>query len=91
VYGSNRGHDSIVVFSADQSTGALTLVEHEPSGGDTPRDFEMDPAGDVLIVANQNSDSLVVFRIADDGTLSAVTSGGVTQPDPVAVQIVYLP
>ena len=48
LYGSNRGHDSIVVFSIGED-GGLTLVEHEPTRGRTPRDFEMDPAGDIVI------------------------------------------
>ncbi|HEY3496931.1 MAG TPA: lactonase family protein, partial [Polyangiaceae bacterium] len=91
VYGSNRGHDSIVVFSAAAATGALALVEHEPSGGNTPRDFDMDPQGEVLVVANQNSNSLKVFRIGDDGALTPLGSGASGQQSAAAVQIVYLP
>jgi 6-phosphogluconolactonase len=90
VYGSNRGHDSIAVFAIDEGSGALTLVEHEPTLGDTPRDFEMDPEGDVLIVANQDTTSLVVFAIADDGTLSPLGEAQGAPPSPAAVQLVYL-
>ncbi len=42
LYASNRGHDSIAVFAIDQSTGTLTLVEHVPTQGKTPRNFELD-------------------------------------------------
>lgn len=62
VYGSNRGHDSIAVFSADRR-GRLTLVEHESTQGKTPRNFGIDPTGRWLLAANQNSDSVVVFRV----------------------------
>jgi 6-phosphogluconolactonase len=63
LYGSNRGHDSIAVFRVDPAGGALTLVEHEPSGGRTPRNFAIAPGGHWLVAANQDSNSLVVFRI----------------------------
>src|ERR1019366_6135821 len=43
VYGSNRGHDSIVVFAIDPGTGQLTYVENQPTGGKTPRNFAIDP------------------------------------------------
>ncbi len=91
VYGSNRGHDSIVVFSADPSTGALTLLEHEPSRGATPRDFDIDETGRFLIVANQDSSNLAVFSIADDGSLEPMGEPISGPPSPAAVQIVYRP
>jgi 6-phosphogluconolactonase len=62
VYGSNRGHDSIVIFAADPATGMLTLVGHQSTGGATPRNFGLDPAGGVLLVANQESNNVVSFR-----------------------------
>lgn len=45
LYGSNRGHDSIVIFAIDESTGRLTYVGHEPTQGKTPRNFAIDPTG----------------------------------------------
>ena len=63
LYGSNRGHDSLVIYAVDPSTGGLSLVGHQPVSGKTPRDFAIDPSGRFLIVANQNSDVLVAFRI----------------------------
>jgi 6-phosphogluconolactonase len=62
LYGSNRGHNSIVVYQIDRQTGKLTLVQHQPTLGDTPRNFALDPAGNFLLVANQNSDNIQVFR-----------------------------
>jgi 6-phosphogluconolactonase len=90
LFGSNRGHDSIVVYSIDQGTGALTVVEHEPTRGDTPRDFDVDPAGRYLVVANQASDNLAVFEVAATG-LTPVGDVVTGANSPAAVQFVYLP
>jgi 6-phosphogluconolactonase len=63
VYGSNRGHDSIVVYAVNRDDGTLTYVEHVSTQGQTPRNFGIDPTGTYLVAANQDSDNLVVFRI----------------------------
>ena len=63
VYGSNRGHDSIVIYAADQDTGMLTLIGHKPTQGKIPRNFAIDPTGLYLLAANQDSDNIVAFRI----------------------------
>ena len=62
VYGSNRGHDSIAVFRVGDD-GALALIEHESTRGETPRNFALDPSGRWLIAANQRSGTLAVFSI----------------------------
>jgi 6-phosphogluconolactonase len=63
VYGSNRGHDSIAIFSVDAATGRLTAQGHEPTQGKNPRNFAVDPTGNYLLAANQDSDTVVVFRL----------------------------
>jgi 6-phosphogluconolactonase len=63
LYGSNRGHDSIVVYRIDPAAGTLTFVEHETAGIKTPRNFNIDPTGRFCLVANQGGDSVVVFAI----------------------------
>jgi 6-phosphogluconolactonase len=62
LYGSNRGHDSIAVYHVS-TTGELTLVEQQPTRGQTPRNFALDPTGKWLIAANQKSGTLAVFGI----------------------------
>lgn len=74
VYGSNRGHESIVIFEVDTSTGRLTLVGHEPTQGQFPRGFAIDPTGRFMLVANEKSDSIVTFRI--DEQAGALTPAG---------------
>jgi len=63
LYGSNRGHNSIVVLAVDEQSGRLTYVETRPTEGSTPRNFGIDPSGTYLLAANQRSDSVAVFRI----------------------------
>src|SRR5205807_9562416 len=63
LYASNRGHDSIAVFAIDPSKGTLTAVDYIPTGGKTPRSFEIDPTGSLLFAANQDSNNITVFRI----------------------------
>ncbi len=71
VYGSNRGHDSIVAFAVDPASGRLSLVGHQFTQGRTPRHFALDPTGHWLLAENQDSDSIVVFQVdAETGRLS---------------------
>jgi 6-phosphogluconolactonase len=88
VYGSNRGHDSIVVYAIDQATGKLTLVEHVSTKGKGPRNFALDPEGKFLIAANQGTNDMFVFRV--DASTGKLTSTGhsVELGAPVAIQFV---
>ena len=89
VYGSNRGHDSIVIYKINQRTGKLTYVGHEPTRGKTPRSFGIDPTGRFLLCANQDTDTIVTFRI-EPQTGKLLPTGRVTQvPTPVCVK--FLP
>jgi len=86
LYGSNRGHNSIVVFSVDGSTGMLTYVQHADTQGKTPRNFTIDPMGRFLLVANQQSDTIVTLRI-DQSTGRLKPTGYVAEvPTPVCLK-----
>lgn len=76
LYGSNRGHDSIVVYSVNPRSGRLSYVENASTQGKTPRNFNIDPTGGYLFAANQGSDSVVVFRI--DTATGKLTPTGTT-------------
>jgi 6-phosphogluconolactonase len=91
VYGSNRGHNSIVVFAVDASTGKLTHVENQPSGGKVPRSFGIDPTGKWLLAANQSSDNVVVFQIDPSSGHLKPTEHTVEVGAPVAVKFVAVP
>jgi 6-phosphogluconolactonase len=87
VYGSNRGHDSIAIFSVDPADGTLSPVGHISTGGANPRNFTIDPSGAFLLVANQDTDTIVTFRIdSESGALSA-TGHVASVPSPVCVLI----
>jgi 6-phosphogluconolactonase len=88
LYGSNRGHDSIAVFAIEPKTGRLTLVQHEPTGGSTPRAFGLDPSGQFLLAANQRSDSVVVFRIDQSTGRLTPTGHTISMGAPVCVKFV---
>lgn len=88
LYGSNRGHDSIVVYAINQANGRLTCVGHASAGGKTPRNFVVDPEGTFVLVANQDTDNVVVFR--RDPTTGQLSATGHTAivPTPVCVKVI---
>lgn len=74
LYVSNRGSDSIAVFSINQMSGRLTMIQSQDSMGRTPRFFALDPSNRWLYVLNEDSDNIVTFEVrADVGTLSLTT------------------
>ena len=75
LYTSNRGDDSIAIFSVDAKTGKLTAKGRVKTGGKEPRHFALDPAGRYLLAENQWSDSVVTFRI-DPATGQLTRQGG---------------
>jgi 6-phosphogluconolactonase len=85
LYGSNRGHNSLVIYRVDPACGRLSFVGCSESGGRTPRNFAIDPTGGFLLCANQDSDCIVVFAIdPHSGTLTAKSETAV--PTPVCVR-----
>lgn len=66
VYASNRGPDTLAVFAFDEATGKLTLIQSVPSGGQAPRDFALSSDGEWLVAANQDSNSLTLFRVSPE-------------------------
>jgi len=90
LYGSNRGHDSIVIYAVEND-GALTLVGHASTHGKTPRNFGLDPTGAFLFVANKDSGTVARFRI-DSGT-GALRHVGTTETgaSPYWVGAIILP
>ena len=86
VYGTNRGHDSVVGFKIDSSTGKLSPIGWTSTQGNIPRGMNIDPSGTFLYAANQNSDSIAVFRV-DQSSGNLIPSGGlVHSPTPVDVE-----
>jgi 6-phosphogluconolactonase len=87
VYGSNRGHDSIAIWEVEAATGELRPVGHESTRGQTPRNFSLDPTGSWLLVANQESDTIVPFRRDPDS--GRLTATGPVTPTPSPVDVLF--
>ena len=88
LFASNRGHDSIAVFAIDRHTAVLTLVDHFPTQGKTPRNFEIDPTGKFLFLANQDTNNVVVFRIDPNSGRLTPTGQTLHVPSPVCLKFV---
>jgi 6-phosphogluconolactonase len=88
VYGSNRGHDSIAIYTVDAGTGKLAAAGYQPSGGKWPRNFNIDASGSWMIVGNQDSHNVLFFRIdRDRGTLTQV-GPAIEAPVPICFKMV---
>ena len=87
VYGSNRGHDSIAVFSIDQDNGGLSFVGHVSSGGETPRNFAIDPSGTYMLVSNQDTGNILTYRINRETGMPEPTGHEVKVPAPVCIKL----
>jgi 6-phosphogluconolactonase len=91
LFGSNRGHDSIAIFTIDPSTGKLTTVGFEPTQGKNPRNFAIDPTGQYLLAENMDSDTIVVFRIDSKTGALRPTGQTVKLPKPVCIKMIPKP
>ncbi|MEI6168509.1 MAG: lactonase family protein [bacterium] len=86
LYGSNRGHDSIVIYKINPDTGRLTLLGFQNSGIKNPRNFNIDPTGQYCVVANQDANTVIVFRINPESGMLAPTGQAITIGAPVCVR-----
>jgi 6-phosphogluconolactonase len=89
LYTSNRGEDTIAIFSIDPAKGTLTFVARVPTGGKEPRHFAIDPSGKYLLAENQNSNNIIVFEI--DLTSGVIRQTGQTLDVPSPVDLTFVP
>ncbi len=88
VFGSNRGHNSIALFAFDEQTGELKFIEAESTQGDWPRNFAVDPAGKILLAANQNSNDVFTYWINQKTGMLTPTGFQAKIPSPVCLKLV---
>ncbi len=87
LYGSNRGHDSIVTYAIEQADGLLTCRGHQRTQRKTLRHFAFSLGGEFLLPANQDTDKVVTFRL-DPTTVDLVATGHSAHvPTPVCVKL----
>lgn len=84
IYQSNRGHDALAVLKIG-ADGVPVLIGHVPTGGKKPRNFWLDPRGEFVIAANQDTDNLVVFRRNATTGMLTPTGQELKIPAPVCV------
>lgn len=88
LYGSNRGHDTIAVYSiTDPEKGQIKQMEVTPAGVKTPRNINITPDGKWLLSCGQDSSDIAVFAVKPEGTLSP-TEHRATVGNPVCVVFV---
>ncbi len=92
LYCSNRGEsNSISIFSIHPQNGQLKLIGNQSTLGKTPRNFSISPDGQLLLVANQQSDEIVIFKIDAETGLLSFTGKKITVPNPVCLVWVKVP
>src|SRR5215470_17956738 len=85
LYVSNRGMDSIAIFSVDPKKGRLAPIGTMPTGGKEPRHFTFDPSGNFLFAENQLSDTIVTFHVDLNTGQLTPTGENVSVPSPVCL------
>lgn len=86
LYASNRAkHNNIAIFKIDKNNGKLSLIGHHSTLGKTPRFFCFDKTGKFILIANQDSNTVVVFKI-DQQTGMFIEPGIVNEvPTPTCI------
>jgi 6-phosphogluconolactonase len=85
LYASNRGDDSLAVFTVEPAAGTLAAAGRVAAGGRAPRHFTFDPSGRWLLVALQGSDSLQMFRVDPASGLPSPSGRPLAVSRPVCV------
>jgi len=89
LYASDRGDiNQIVIFSIDPDSGKLTFKGTQSSLGSHPRNFIIDPTGNFLLAANQDSESIFIFKIDKETGLLTKTGKEIHIPRPVCLQMI---
>ena len=91
LYVSNRGKvNNLTIFLIENSIGTLRLQGFQSTGGLTPRNFVIDPSGHFVLIANQNSNNITVFkRNISSGTLTRLNHS-IEVPNPVCLKLMRL-
>jgi len=87
LYCSDRGDDNnISIFSINPVDGKLTIIGHQSTLGKGPRNFNFDPSGNFLLVANQNTDNIIIFKVDKKTGLLTDTGKRIEVPVPVCIK-----
>jgi 6-phosphogluconolactonase len=88
LYATNRGDaNNIAMYSIDNSSGKLHSIGYQSVLGKHPRNFIIDPGGHFLLVANRDTDNVVVFKINEQTGLLKETGTQIAIPNPVCLKL----
>jgi len=87
VYASNRGENTIVAYSVDRGSGQLTLLQRLTAGGD-PWSFGLHPTGRWMLIANEHTSNVAVWRV--DRLTGRLTDTGATVATPTPVCVCFV-
>ncbi|RYF82350.1 MAG: lactonase family protein, partial [Chitinophagaceae bacterium] len=86
LYASNRAKENnIAIFKVDAKTGKLSIAGYQSTEGKAPRNFCIDPSGNFLLAANQDTDNIVVFKRDKQTGLLTETGEQLSVPKPVCL------
>jgi 6-phosphogluconolactonase len=88
LYASNRGEENDIAIYAIDKKGRLSSIGHQSTGGKTPRNFAIDPTGNYLLVANQNTDNIIIFKRDKATGLLQKTGEEISVPKPVCIKFI---
>ena len=90
---SNRGHDSIAIFSINKSTGKIDTVGHTTTQGEHPRNFAIIEGSEIdtsiVFVANQYSNNIVTFVLNETNGSLEPNGQIATVPAPVCIKLLH--
>ncbi|MEO5593365.1 MAG: lactonase family protein [Chitinophagaceae bacterium] len=86
LYASNRVENTISIFSIGEN-GWIKLIGHESTLGEVPRNFTIDPTGNFILVANQGTNNIVVFKRNLKTGLLKTTGWQISVPAPSCLQM----
>lgn len=86
LYGSNRGHNSIVIYGIEPQSGDLQVLGHASTHGEVPRNFMVTPDGKWLLAGNQNSSTVAIYKIDAQTGLLTLAGQPSRVPTPVCLQ-----
>ncbi|MBC1227357.1 lactonase family protein [Listeria booriae] len=87
LYVSNRGQDAVVTFAIDEE-GKLSLAATTAVEGVGPRDFDLDPTGEILLVSNENTNNVTVFGVNQETGALTLLQKDIHVPEPVCVKFI---
>ena len=89
LYMSNRGANSLAIYSIDK-TGMINLIGQQDTKGKTPRNFMIDLKGEFILVANQDTDNIVTFKVDPKTGLLRYAGTQTKVPSPVCLKQLVL-